>query len=186
MLKTLVIFIDMGDTIIDESTQVYGDDPTIVLKADCVPGAKETLIRLHEEGYPIAMVADGKIRSFQNLTAQHDLDRLFTAKVISEELGEHKPARSMFQTAMERMQLTEADKSRVVMIGNNIQRDIVGANRFGIHSILLTWSPRYSYVPQTREEEPNDTISEPRELLPLIGRLNEAREKQLGAKHDRQ
>lgn len=174
MNNKLVVFTDMGDTVIDESSQVYGDDPATVLRADCIPGAKETLIRLYGEGYPIAMVADGRIQSFRNLTAQHGLDFLFSAKVISEELGARKPARIMFQTAMERMGLTEGDKRRVIMIGNNLQRDIVGANRFGICSVLMAWSPRYSYTPRQPEEQPDYMVSEPTALLSLVRQLNAA------------
>ena len=49
----------------------------------------------------------------------------------------------MFDTAKQAMKLTEEDKGRIVMIGNNLKKDVAGANQFGITSIWLDWSPRY-------------------------------------------
>ena len=66
MSKNLIIFTDSGDTIIDESTQVY-DDKGIVTRAEFIPGAGEVLAWLKKEGYRIALVADGEWESFQNV-----------------------------------------------------------------------------------------------------------------------
>ena len=77
----------------------------------------------------------------------------------------------MFETAMELMGLKEEDKKRIIMVGNNIKRDIVGANRFGIHSVLMAWSPRYCMVPETEEETPEYRIEKPVQLLELVERL---------------
>ena len=129
--KRLIIFTDIGDTIIDESTEVRNAED-IVIHADCIPGAKETYLRLHEMGYTIVMVADGLTQSFRNTMKENGLSHIFAAWIISEEVGEDKPSPKMFAAAMEKMRLTEADKSRILMIGNNVKRDIRGANRFGI------------------------------------------------------
>ena len=61
MSKPLIIFTDSGDTIIDESTQVY-DERGIVLRAQCIPGADKVLRQLHEEGFTIALVIVGALR----------------------------------------------------------------------------------------------------------------------------
>ena len=95
-----------------------------------------------------------------------------SAEAISEALSSEKPSALMFRTAMDRLRLTEADKRRVIMVGNNIRRDVVGANRFGIRSVLLTWSPRYRYEPSCPEETPTYRIASPEELLPLAEKLN--------------
>ena len=63
--KKLIIFTDSGDTLIDEATQIR-DERGIVLRADFIPGAGETLRQLHDEGYIIALVADGECESFDN------------------------------------------------------------------------------------------------------------------------
>ena len=73
---------------------------------------------------------------------------------------------------MERLGLTEHDKERIVMVGNNLKRDVLGAKRFGIRSVLLSWSPRYDMVPSCEEETPDYVISRPEELLELANRLD--------------
>ncbi len=74
---------------------------------------------------------------------------------------------------MDKNHLTEEDKHRIVMIGNNVRKDVAGANRFGITSILLDWSPRYDMNPASEEEKADYIVHEPKELLTLIESLEE-------------
>lgn len=57
------------------------------------------------------------------------------------------------------------------MVGNNLERDIVGANRFGITSVFIKWSPRYPMEPKNEEEVPDYIIRKPLELLDLVEKL---------------
>lgn len=168
--KKLIIFTDSGDTIVDETTQVY-DDRGIVLRADLIPGAGEVLRTLSDEGYRICMVADGEVESFHNVYKENGLGSLFVTRTISESVGLQKPNREMFDDAMRQNRLTDADKSRIIMIGNNCPKDIAGANRYGIRSVLIDWSKRYRTEPACEDEIPTYTVHEPSELLPLIERL---------------
>ena len=168
----LIIFTDIGDTIIDEGSEVREVPCGVVLRADCIPGAKETMLALYEQGFTIAMVADGLTESFHNTMTQNGLEHIFAAKSISEENGVEKPDWLMFQKALERLGLTERDKERIVMVGNNLKRDVLGARRFGIRSVLLSWSPRYDMVPSCEEETPDYVISRPEELPELVNRLD--------------
>ena len=170
MNKKLVIFTDSGDTIIDEATQVY-DDRHIVQEASFIPGADRALRQLHEEGYTIALVADGEWESFQNVYRRSGLDDCFDAWVVSEVVGQQKPAAVMFETAYEKLGLTDADKSRIVMIGNNLKKDVAGANRQGLISVWLDWSPRYFHTVEEPDWQPDYTVHTPEELLALIHRL---------------
>jgi putative hydrolase of the HAD superfamily len=83
----------------------------------------------------------------------------------------YKPDPLMFQTAFDQLGLSAADKSRVVMVGNNLSRDVAGANRFGITSIFLDWSPRYPHSCHEPVEVPDYSILTPPELLPLLEQL---------------
>lgn len=170
MKKNLIIFTDSGDTIIDESTQVY-DDRETVLRADFIPGAGEVLKQLKDEGYRIALVADGTWESFQNVYRENGLGYCFEEWIVSEVVGEQKPARSMFDTAMEKMGLTDADKPFIVMIGNNLKKDVAGANRYGITSVWLDWSPRYFHTVEEPDWQPDYTVKTPEELKALIEEL---------------
>ena len=168
--KRLIIFTDIGDTIIDEGTEVRnGED--VVIHAECIPGAKETYLRLYEAGYTIVMVADGLNQSFRNTMKENGLDHIFSAWIISETVGEDKPSPKMFSAAMEAMGLTEQDKSRVIMVGNNVSRDIRGANRFGLTSVLLDWSKRRPFDEELPEDHADYRIHTPEELLSLTERL---------------
>lgn len=171
-MKKLIIFTDIGDTIVDEGSEIREIPEGVVLRAGCIPGAKETMLKLHAEGYTIAMVADGLVESFHNTMTQNGLDHIFSAKAISEPLGTHKPDPKMFQYAMDALGLTDGDKARVIMVGNNLERDIVGANRFGITSVHLAWSPRYRKEPNCADERPDFRIERPEELYDLVNRLN--------------
>lgn len=174
MKKEIIILIDCGDTIVDESTQVFNENGD-VLSAQEISGACEALRQLHGEGYRIALVADGRTASFHNILGKLDLLPLFEAMVISEEEQVQKPHKGMFAAAFERLGLTAKDAPRVVMVGNNIMRDVAGANLFGITSILLSFSPRYRMQPKSIEETPDYVIAMPDELPGLIAHL----EKQL-------
>ncbi len=172
MNKELIIFTDSGDTIIDEATQVF-DDRHIVTEAGFIPGAGEVLKQLKEEGYRIALVADGEWESFQNVYKKNGLGGCFEEWIVSEVVGEQKPARSMFDIAMEKMHLSEADKPFIVMIGNNLKKDVAGANRYGITSVWLDWSPRYFHSVEEPDWQPDYTVKTPEELKRLIDRLEE-------------
>ena len=113
--KKIIIFTDSGDTIIDEATQQYREDGTVVT-ADFIEDAGEVLRQMEEAGYTIALVADGGEESFRNVYRENGLKRCFDAWVVSETVGQEKPARAMFQTAMDQLGLTDADKGRIVMI----------------------------------------------------------------------
>ena len=103
--KTLIIFTDSGDTIIDEGSQVYdAQEPGIVSRAEFIENAGEILQQLHEEGYTVALVADGEEASFQNVYRKNGL-RSCDAWVVSETVGQQKPEAIMFQTAMEQLGL---------------------------------------------------------------------------------
>ena len=170
--KRIVLFTDIGDTVIDEGTEVRDGEGTVI-HADCIPGARETMRAIHAAGWPIVMVADGTVKSFHNTMAENALDDIFSARIISEAVGAEKPDIRMFRSAMDAMGLTDADLGRIVMVGNNVKRDILGANRAGIRSVLLTWSRRRPFCEDGPDEHPDYKIARPEELLPLLETLEE-------------
>lgn len=171
MKKNLIIFFDSGDTLVDETTEVR-DSRGIVVKAELHDGGKELLLQLHNEGFTLALVADGEVESFKNIYSQHGLQNIFAARAVSEAVGIMKPAAKMFQTAFDALHLTKNDKNRTVMIGNRYNRDVLGANQYGITSILYNWSKRYENAPASEEEKPDYTVSTKDELYSLLIKLN--------------
>ena len=90
MERKLIIFTDSGDTVIDEGSQVF-DGRGIVTGAEFIPGAGQVLKSLHDEGYRIALVADGQWESFQNVYRENGCGHCFEQWIVSEVVGHEKP-----------------------------------------------------------------------------------------------
>lgn len=177
MAKKLILFIDGGDTLIEEGS-VKRDEEDTVLSAEAVPGALETLRALKDSGYMICLVDDVRNQSVTNVFMANGHLDCFTAVSTSEEAGVAKPAPDIFDNAMKKLGLEPEDKKRIIMAGNSCRADIAGANRFGITSVLMDWSPRYNMTPQNADEVPDFIIHKPEDLTELLERLeNENYEK---------
>ncbi|CAI6085582.1 HAD family hydrolase [Cohnella sp. JJ-181] len=169
--KELIIFLDCGDTIIDEGTEVRDEQGTVI-EGRVIPGADVMVRTLAERGYRLAIVADGSAQSFKNLLTQNQLYDYFEVLIYSEQMKVDKPNPRMFKAAMGAMELSERDLPRIIMVGNNLARDVRGANQVGITSVHLNWTTRYPRTPADPLEQPDYSIAEPLELLDLAERLN--------------
>ncbi len=167
----LAICLDSGDTIVDEGTEIK-DEAGVVLRAELIPGAAEMVRALKTGGYSLALVADGPVGTFRNILTHYGLYDLFDILAISEQVGVEKPHSAMFLHALEGLGVNQADYGRTVMVGNNLARDIEGANALGMITIWLDWAPRRSKVPADESEVPDYIIKTPLELLPLIEMLD--------------
>ena len=163
------VLLDSGDTIIDEGTEVYGSE--IVVKADLIPTADAMMRSLNEQGYTLALVADGHVKSFENVLGQHGLYGMFETRAISETVGALKPDAQMFLTALNALGIEARDYPKTVMVGNNLERDIKGANALGVPNVWLDWSPRRSKIPADKSEKPTYTIHEPKDLLAVLDKV---------------
>ncbi len=172
MEKQLIVFLDCGDTIINEATEIR-DNADVVIQADVIPGADHMVKKLAEKGYRIALVADGLAQSFKNMLTDHGIYDCFETMIYSETIKQRKPDVRMFKAAVGAMNLSEKDYDRIVMVGNNLSRDIKGANQLGLTSIFLDWSPRYTNEPSSELEKPDYIIHEPLELIELVEKLNQ-------------
>ncbi|WP_262315926.1 HAD family hydrolase [Lacticaseibacillus parakribbianus] len=153
-----ILWLDCGDTLVDEDSQVF-DDAGNVLTATLLPDALAVLTALQAAGWRLGLVADGRVRSFENILASTGLAPLFETRTISEAVGQEKPAAAMFAAAQAAMHLTAGDLRRTVMVGNNLARDVQGANAFGVLSVWYDWSPRYPHAPSGDLQQPTATIT---------------------------
>lgn len=165
------VFLDCGDTLADEATEEKIPGTEIVTRADLIPGAADTVRQIAASGYRLALVADGPRKTFENILGAHGLWDCFEAHIISGDVGELKPSARMFAAATDALGLSEIDRNRTVMVGNNLERDILGANRFGLISVFLAWSRRRSHKPRLRRERPRLTISHIWKLPDLLERI---------------
>lgn len=164
------IFLDCGDTLVDEGTEVKPDGE-VSLRADLIPGAGELVRELKRRGYPLALVADGPVATFENNLGPYGLYDLFDAYAISETVGASKPDAAMFRRALDDLRIALQEHERVLMVGNHLGRDIKGANALGLTSVWLDWAPRRAKTPADASERPDFTIKMPLDLLDLVDRI---------------
>jgi FMN phosphatase YigB (HAD superfamily) len=150
-----------------EESEVKDSEGT-TLRADLIPGMAEALCRFKAQGYPLALVADSRPNTPINVLRQHGQYELFGTLAISEVVGVSKPAPLIFRAALEALHIPENDYGRVVMVGNHLERDVVGANRLGLISVFLHWNDRRSSQPLTDEQVPRYIVSSAQELVALI------------------
>lgn len=162
------LFLDCGDTLVDEATEVKIEGTEIVTSADEIPHAMDAVRTLDALGYPMVLVADGPPETFQNVLKPRGIWELMQGHVISGNIGELKPSPKMFAAAMDVLGLGDADKSQVVMVGNNLSRDIKGANDFGLQSLFVAWSKRRTHAPVDASEVPDKSIDSLDQLVAMI------------------
>ncbi|RYP79880.1 hypothetical protein DL769_002713 [Monosporascus sp. CRB-8-3] len=96
-------------------------------------GSIETLIRLRENGYRLAIVSNGQIddqtAKAEAIGIRHLVDRIVT----SEEAGYCKPDRRIFEFAIEAL---DASPQMTYMVGDSLDSDIKGALNAGLNAIL--------------------------------------------------
>ena len=171
----LAVCLDCGDTLIDEGTEEK-DEKGVSLRAEYIPGAVELVHELKRRGYRLALVADGPAATFINNLMPCGVYALFDTYAISDIVGVSKPNALIFQTALDQLGIPSDSYPQVVMVGNNLERDIKGANALRIISIWLDWAPRRSKIPADDSERPNFIIKTPLELLEVLDRLEQATE----------
>ncbi len=172
-MKPIKLFcFDLGDTIMIEETEVK-DHTWTTLRADIFPGMKEVLVYLKEQGFKLALVADTRPGTYVNVLNQHGIFELFDAFAISEELGTAKPDPRMFQKVLEELQVFPEE---AVMCGNNLARDIAGANALGMTTVWFHWNDRYPTTPPNELAVPDYTVRSAEEFLKLVEELTGERE----------
>ena len=125
------------------------------------PDVKETLKRLKKK-YRIAAVSDGQaVWGLPELNAV-GLAGFFSPLLISSDYGYRKPDHRLFKKALKKMDMKPEE---VIFIGNDLYRDIYGANKTGIKSVFFksnqgnhTYSDACPNRTITRFEELEDAV----------------------------
>lgn len=118
-----------------------------------------------KDKYEMVLLTNGS-PALQNLKLEltPTLAPYFEHIVISGEFGRGKPDTSIFEHVLE---LVEKDKEDVLMVGDNLNTDILGAVRTGITSV---WINRKGAIAE--KVRPEYEINELMDLLPLLDRIN--------------
>jgi len=165
-----VVLFDLGDTLMVEETEEK-DATRTTQRADLFTGAAELLWELRHAGYLLGLVADTRPGTYRNVLRQHGIYNAFDVFAISEELGCEKPEQRMFSVALERLGLRQEEAGHVAMVGNNLARDVRGANGAGMVSIWLRHNDRYPTTSTDPAEAPVHTAASFEELRTLLRQL---------------
>ena len=109
-------------------------------KPGVVDGAHELVDYLRRKGYRLHLCSNGFHEVQYRKLASCGMDRSFDTVVLSEDAGANKPSREFFDYAF---RVTGADVATTLMIGDNFQTDILGAQQAGLAVIYFNRYPEY-------------------------------------------
>ena len=107
--------------------------------------------------YTLVLVTNGLGELQREKAAAVRLERWFSRYAVSGEVGSWKPDAGIFRRALD---LAGVSADEAVMIGDALERDVVGARQLGIRTV---WVRRYPHL------EPQDGIHPDAELPDLTG-----------------
>ena len=128
-------------------------------KSGVVEGAHQLMDYLKRKGYRMHLCSNGFHEvQYKKLTAC-GLKDYFDTVVLSEDAGFNKPSKQFFDYALK---MSGAHKETTIMIGDNLQTDIVGAHDAGFDTILFNrWGVALSPVP-------THTVATLREIMDIL------------------
>jgi len=126
-----VLFEEIGLTYNDyeEANQQFMNG--FVSTAPLLDGAEELVKHLHEKAYLLCVVTNGLVK-LQTPRIRNSAVGKYISHIIVSEEAEAKPSPVIFETLLERIKTTP---DKVVMIGDRLDLDILGAKNSGIKSI---------------------------------------------------
>jgi HAD superfamily hydrolase (TIGR01549 family) len=130
-------------------------------------GSVDYKIRLKERGYRLAVVSDApRMRAWLRLTAMKIAD-FFDVVVTSDDSGgKLKPDPLPYEAALEKLGLKPGE---VVFVGDNPNRDVKGAGRLGIKTVLAKYG-EWSKA-KDRSLKPDYEINDIKELLEIVEKI---------------
>jgi putative hydrolase of the HAD superfamily len=116
-----------------------------------------TLDMLKKKGYLLGIVSDSQPEHAYPELRMLGIDGFFDTKIISGEFGYKKPDRRLFEECMRRLGVSPSES---IYIGNDLDRDIRGANNAGMNSVLVMTKHGQDDIGQDIPHYTIDRISE--------------------------
>ena len=125
------------------------------------PGTKQTLIRLKEKGFKLAIVTDAPRMKAWNRLCSMSLDDFFDIVVCFEDTGKLKPNKEPFLLALKRLKLKP---NQAIYVGDNPNRDIKGAKKAGIKTIYASYGNKRTI----KAIKPDYVINNIRDIVDIV------------------
>ena len=122
-------------------------------------GVTETLSALRWRGLHLGIVSNVDNDQFSHMMELSALAPYFDSLLTSEDVQSCKPDQAIFAEALRR---AECLPQEALFVGDSLQQDIAGANRAGMHSVLI-WSQS--------DRDPPDTHAKPQHVIRHIPEL---------------
>jgi HAD superfamily hydrolase (TIGR02253 family) len=131
------------------------------------PHVTRTLLTLKDQGYRLAVVSDApRMKAWLRLTAMRLAD-FFEVVVTSDDAqGKLKPHPEPYRVALRKLGLRPEE---VIFVGDNPNRDILGAGKLGIRTVLAKYGEWTK--PEGKSMKPDHEIRDVQELLDILGRI---------------
>lgn len=123
---------------VDSSTfaQAFAEDYIIESpkKSKLYPNTLNALKYLKNKNYQLYLLTNGFLEVQKVKIRESKIEPFFQRMITSEEAGFQKPDKRIFEYAIQEI---NAEKDKCIMIGDDIENDIMGAQNFGIDSVLF-------------------------------------------------
>lgn len=159
-MKKVYLF-DWGDTILKDFPDETGKMHTWQ-KVKAMPNAEQMLRELSKRAdcYLATNAKDSNKEDIIKALQRVNLHIYFKDIFCYKEIGFSKPSKEYFDTIVEKLHI---QKSEIVMIGDNLEADIKGAQNNGIESILYDYNDDY---PDYQGAKIRDLLMITRDLKP--------------------
>jgi HAD superfamily hydrolase (TIGR02253 family) len=122
-------------------------------------GIRQLLIKLKERGIKIGVVSDApRMRAWIRLS-EMKLTDFFDVVITLGDTGRRKPHASPFRRAILELNIKP---EHVIFVGDNIDRDILGAKKLGIKTALAKYG---QIIPSKTNTKPDFILKNPLDLL---------------------
>lgn len=129
------------------------------------PHVTPTLIELIRRGYKIGIITDApKFQAWSRLAGMN-LHHYFDFVVSIDDTGVRKPNEMPFKAAINKIKLKPTE---LLMVGDDPKRDIEGANRLGIITMLAKYGYNSNINNLVNYQKPDYILSDIKDLLDLL------------------
>ena len=129
-------------------------------KSGVIDGAHELMDDLHSKGYRIHMCSNGFHEVQYKKLESCGLKDYFDTIILSEDAGANKPSPLFFEYAL---QQSGAQRETTLMIGDNLQTDIMGAMATGIDALFFNRYPEYE-----KTTAPTFVVTSLRDIMKIL------------------